>query len=321
MITHTRILTTTCTNPHRNLALEDALLHALPEGQALLFLWQNRHTVVIGAGQNAWRECRTAQLEAEGGTLARRSTGGGAVYHDLGNLNFSFIVPRADYDVARQLRAVCAAVRSLGIDAAPSGRNDLLAGGRKFSGNAFRLLKDSALHHGTLLVNVDMDRLGRYLNVDPKKMAGKGVKSVPARVVNLSELGAVTVGSMRAAMIGAFRAEYGHAEVEDTDGAVVPGLDSLLPKYESWGFNYGQSPAGEVNLSERFEWGGLELSIHVERGAVARAQVFTDAMDEGLHERLGAALAGATFRPAALAERARGIGLGDVGAWLSTLDL
>ncbi len=140
MITSCKIYLTDCIDPHTNLAMEDALLQSLPADTALLFLWQNRHTVVIGSGQNAWRECNTALLEKEGGTLARRSSGGGAVYHDLGNLNFSFIVPREDYDVDRQLHVVTDAVRRLGLAAEKSGRNDLLIDGRKFSGNAFRLL-------------------------------------------------------------------------------------------------------------------------------------------------------------------------------------
>ena len=174
MIRSARILTTHCTDPHKNLALEEVLLTTLPEDQAVLYLWQNRHTVVIGAGQNACAECRVGLLESEGGTLARRSSGGGAVYHDMGNLNFSFLVPRADYDVARQLKVILEAVRALGVEAEPSGRNDLTAGGRKFSGNAFRILKDGALHHGTLLVNVDMGLIGRYLNVSKDKLRAKG---------------------------------------------------------------------------------------------------------------------------------------------------
>lgn len=316
MITHARILTTDVTDPHLNLATEDALLQSLPKGQAMLFLWQNRHTVVIGAGQNAWRECHTQRLQDEGGTLARRSSGGGAVYHDLGNLNFSFIVPRGDYDVARQLRVVLDAVRALGIDAQASGRNDLTASGRKFSGNAFRLLKHSALHHGTLLVHVDMALLGRYLNVDPLKMRAKGVQSVPARVVNLSDLVDVSVEAMRSAMIDAFVREYGPAGVERAEQADLPMLRELLPRYRSWDWNYGASPAGEINLSERFDWGALELSLTVKAGRLDQVQAFTDAMDETLHLKIQSALAGTPFRADELAGRVASLGLADVARFL-----
>ncbi|MDL2205661.1 lipoate--protein ligase [Eubacteriales bacterium OttesenSCG-928-N13] len=305
MITHARILLSDQTDPHHNLALEDALLTQLPAGQALLFLWQNRHTVVIGAGQNAWRECHIERLRDEGGTLARRSSGGGAVYHDMGNLNFSFVVPKDDYDVDRQLRVVLGAVQSLGINAEKSGRNDLTVGGRKFSGNAFRLMKHSALHHGTLLVDVDMDRIGRYLNVDPKKMQAKGVKSVPARVVNLSDMGSVTIDSMRDALITAFQAEYGTAETIPLDQAKheLDGLRARIAHYQSWDWNYGASPQGEVNLYHRFDWGGLELSFRLENGIMRHVQVFTDAMDERLKPSLETALEGSPMDADALAAR------------------
>lgn len=319
MITSTRILATDCVDPHRNLALEDALLTNLPAGQALLFLWQNKHTVVIGAGQNAWGECHTQLLEAEGGTLARRSSGGGAVYHDLGNLNFSFIVPREDYDVARQLRVVLDAVRAHGIEAEASGRNDLTAGGRKFSGNAFRLLKHSALHHGTILVSVDMGILPRYLNVASDKLKAKGVKSVKSRVVNLAELGEVDVESMKRAMIDAFCREYGAAAACRAEDVVMPGLDALNAKYAGWDWNYGASPAGSIRLSARFDWGGVELFADVLGGRATGVKVFTDAMDETLKARLEAALEGAPWRGEALAERARAIGEADVAGWLETV--
>ncbi len=181
-----RLLLSRDTNPHRNLAREEALLLGFDGGasaDAVLYLWQNASTVVIGRNQNAWRECRTQQLEADGGTLARRTTGGGAVFHDLGNLNFSFLMPRAAYDLHRQLGVVQAAVRAFGIECEFSGRNDLLAGGRKFSGNAFRFTKDGALHHGTLMVKVDPERMAKYLQVSKEKLEAKGVKSVPSRVV------------------------------------------------------------------------------------------------------------------------------------------
>ena len=314
-----KILTTTNTNPHRNLAMEDALLRSVAE--PTLFLWQNAHTVVIGAGQNAWRECRTQLLRDEGGTLARRSSGGGAVYHDMGNLNFSFLMPREMYDVARQLGVICDAMAALGVRAEPTGRNDILAEGRKFSGNAFRILKHGALHHGTLLVDVDMEKLGRYLNVDARKMAMKGVKSVPARVINIRELADVGVADVHAALLQAFRAEYGQAEALDVNDAQVPGYEALRAVYERWEHNYGQSPAGEINLSERFHWGGLEISLTLEGGHIAGAQVFTDAMDEHLHETLASALVGAAFAPKEMAARAEAAGLGEVAAYLGGLDV
>lgn len=319
MINQTRILTTKNTDPHRNLALEELLLKALPEDQAILYLWQNRHTVVIGAGQNAFAECHTKLLEEEKGTLARRSSGGGAVYHDLGNLNFSFIVPRADYDVNRQLTVVLNAVRALGIDAEASGRNDLTVKGRKFSGNAFRLLKDSALHHGTLLVSVDMALLGRYLNVSQDKLKAKGVKSVPSRVVNLTEYARFGIEEMHDAMAEAFCAEYGPAPVEDADSVFFEGLDESVRKYSSWDWNYGESPRGELTVRNRFDWGAVELSIALKNGCIGEIQVFTDAMDEMLHSSLADALKGCRWDGAALAARAEAMGLADVAKWLETM--
>ena len=316
MIDKTSILVTDCVNPHENLAVEEALLRNLPENQAVLFLWQNKHTVVIGAGQNAWSECHTELLKKEGGTLARRSTGGGAVYHDLGNLNFSFIVPRADYDVERQLRVVLRAVNSLGIAAEATGRNDLTASGRKFSGNAFRLLKESALHHGTLLCAADMEKIGRYLNVSAEKLKAKGVKSVPSRVVNLSELAPVSVEDVKCAMVRAFADEYGEAPVTRTEDEHIAGLSELLPKYESWSFNYGSSPAGELHLSKRFDWGMVELYATLREGKIGELSVYSDAMDETLHLRLHEALNGCLWRKDAIAEKLGAVGLDSLTEWL-----
>lgn len=316
MIERARIIMTGETNPHRNLAVEEALLRSVRPGEATLFLWQNKQTVVIGAGQNAWRECDTALLEKEGGTLARRSSGGGAVYHDLGNLNFSFLLPRADYDLARQLGVVMEAVRSLGVGAKASGRNDLTVDGRKFSGNAFRLLKEGALHHGTLLVSADMAMVGRYLNVDPLKLQAKGVASVKSRVVNLSESRPLTIGETAQAMKGAFRRAYGPCGEVRAEDMALPLLKELLPKYESWAWNYGQSPAGDWHVEKRFPWGGVELFAHVEKGRMRDVRAYTDAMDETLGERLKSTLKGCPFDAKEMAARAEALGLSDVAAWL-----
>ncbi len=198
------------TDPYRNLAVERYLtLRAGPEA-CTLFLWQNADTVVIGRNQNAWKECRISLLEAEGGRLARRLSGGGAVFHDVGNLNFSFIVRREDYDVPRQLSVIAAACRSLGIDAVVTGRNDLTAAGRKFSGNAFFETREGCCHHGTILIAADTDRMGRYLNVSREKLEAHSVASVRARVGNLAALSpGLTPDVMRTALRDAFAAVCG----------------------------------------------------------------------------------------------------------------
>ncbi|PKN46926.1 MAG: CTP synthase, partial [Deltaproteobacteria bacterium HGW-Deltaproteobacteria-20] len=170
-IKHVRLVRSPDTDPWKNLAREEFLAGDCADDEAIFYLWQNAHTVVIGRNQNAWSECRLDLLESEGGRLARRSSGGGAVYHDLGNLNYSFILPRTHYNMERQLGVVLAALRSLGVDAEFSGRNDLLLEGRKFSGNAYQLTRRRGLHHGTLLLSVDMSKLSRYLNVDPGTMS------------------------------------------------------------------------------------------------------------------------------------------------------
>lgn len=318
MISSARIFTTSSTDPHVNLAAEELLQATLTEEHAILFLWQNAHTVVIGAGQNAWRECRTSLLEAEGGKLARRASGGGAVYHDMGNLNFSIILPRADYDLARQASVVVRAVSALGVNAGLTGRNDITtADGRKFSGNAFRFLGESALHHGTLLVNSDMEKVARYLIVHQDKLKSKGVKSVPARVVNIGDLCGAGVSDMSGAMIEAFRSEYGGGEPTHLGYENLPGFPEAYERYSSWQWTYGASPSGNMSVERRFPWGYVEIIAEVRRGTIESASVYTDSMDETLAARLSAALAGCRWAGEDLSTRARDEGETDIAGWLA----
>lgn len=231
-------------DPYRNLATEEQLLGMCDDGP-ILYLWQNERTVVIGRNQEPRRECRAALLEAEGGHLARRLSGGGAVYHDLGNLNFSFLARREDYDVPKQLGVICRAMESLGLPAVPSGRNDLEIDGRKFSGNAFYERNGRYCHHGTVMIDVDRAALDRYLTVPEKKLASKGVASVQARVVDLRELVMdVTVEKVKAALLAAFEHIYGEKcrkmDISMLDGdALKAGEDRFRDRAWIYGKRHG----------------------------------------------------------------------------------
>lgn len=291
-------------DPAENLAIEEVLLlrrTLMPT----LFLWQNVHTVVIGCSQNAWKECRTALLTQEGGRLVRRSTGGGAVYHDLGNLNFSFILPKGVYDVQRQLSVIRSAVAAFGIDTISSGRNDIVLkeSGAKFSGNAFRITQDAALHHGTILMDVDMAKLGRYLAPSPEKLKAKGVESVRARVGNLKDHAPnLTIDLLKEAVRGAFIEQYGQSEsLAWEDALELSQVGKLREKYLSWDWTYGRTPSFDITLSTRFAWGQVELLLSLKDGHVSDAQCYTDAMDAELSSRVCKALSGCVFTPSALA--------------------
>ncbi|MGI6707213.1 MAG: lipoate--protein ligase [Clostridia bacterium] len=304
----TRIVHTQNVDPWRNLAKEEYLLDHVEKGECILYLWQNQNTVVIGKNQNPWRECSTELLEEEGGKLARRLSGGGAVFHDLGNLNFTFVVDRQAYDLHRQLEVILSAVRKAGIPAEFSGRNDLVAGGRKFSGNAFCFRKNSAYHHGTIMVSADLEKLTRYLQVSREKMQSKGVQSVQSRVVNLSEYQpSLTINGMVELLIESFREIYGgNPPISyDEEGMDVAALDRLYEKYASWEWRYGESPKFDIHLETRFPWGGIELGLNLKNGRVEKASVYSDAMDEEFIGMLPDALKGSAFHTHSLAEAVR----------------
>jgi len=195
------------TSPYYNLALERSLFDFVDEDTVILYLWQNSHTIVIGKNQNAYAECKVDEFIGAGGTLARRPSGGGAVYHDLGNLNFSIICKESIAKEHTYQRIVKEALRIFGIVSEFNGRNDLTVDDKKFSGNAFYVKDDVLCQHGTILINSDFKELSKYLTPDISKLERNHVKSVESRVVNLSEISdKITVESMKEAMIKATNA-------------------------------------------------------------------------------------------------------------------
>ena len=268
------------TNPYLNIAVENYLVEC--SEVVTMYLWRNHRTVVIGQNQNPYSEVNLEALEADGGYLMRRRTGGGAVYHDDGNLNFSFVVPKAMYDQTRQFRVIQRAVADFGIVAELSGRNDILTGGRKFSGNAFSKGRRNDLHHGTILIRGNMADLQRYLKPKPAKLLKHGVSSVQSRVVNLADLNPdITPESIAPRLRAAFEAEYsGCSEVVDYSALVCkPEVQALCSEFASDEWLYGRWRTFTAQRSAHFEWGEVELQLVVDGGTIRDVQMASDALN------------------------------------------
>lgn len=319
MINRIQIYLGTSFDPHYNLAVEKRLFDLVGPDECILYLWQNQNTVVIGKSQNPWVECRTSLLDSEGGVLARRLSGGGAVFHDLGNLNFTFLVSQENYNVDRQLSVIQEACRLAGIVAEKSGRNDLLAQGQKFSGNAFYHSGDHAYHHGTLMVDVDKEKLQRYLSPPKAKLQAKGIASVRSRVVNLKELSPdLSISTMKGYMVQAFQTVYGlpASEITLTDSDCAA-IEALTATNKSWEFLYGTPLPFTFQCEEKFDWGYIQIQLQAKGGIITAAKVYTDAMDWELAPQVENALTGCMFRPGAMKDSLQHIG--QIGADLCKL--
>ncbi len=304
-------------DPYVNLALEGALFESYAQKEPLLYLWVNRPSVVLGRNQNIWRECRLDAMENDGVLPVRRHTGGGAVYHDMGNLLFSFILP-AGYDTDYSYGVVLRAVQSLGIDAQLRGRNDLVAGGRKFSGSAYRVSGRKILHHGTILVDTDMDRLSNYLKPSKTKLQAKGVSSVRARVINLAEL---LPGLTTQDVLSAQVASFGGGAIADAETIVSPALvNEKANALRDWDFLYGATPEFSAQFETHLSLGEVQLHLNVLHGRVTQAKVYSDALDARLPAQLEAALTGKKMDANTLCTAAHGINP-EIANWLSTLTI
>ena len=302
------------TDPYTNLAIEECLMRSVRDGGPVLYLWQNERTVVIGRNQCASAECDVNRLEADGGHLARRRSGGGAVYHDLGNLNFTFVTTAREYDQAVNTDVILDAVRSLGIDAERTGRNDLVAGGgRKFSGHAYYHNGQASMHHGTIMVAVDVEALGRYLTVSPLKLGAKGVRSVRSRVTNLQALKpGISVDELKAAIRASFAAAHGGSVVlEDASVLDAAEIERARRRFASreWLFR------GEKRLDEscqaRFDWGSVRVDFSTVDGVISDLVVFSDGLDTEIFDAVPRLLVGTHGSVEELGERLRAGGIPD----------
>lgn len=276
------------TMPYKNLAMEEYLLDSVEENQCILYLWQNRHTVVIGKNQNAYKECRVEALRGDGGFLVRRLSGGGSVFHDLGNLNFTFLVRDKHYDVSRQLSVIQGAVRKFGLNAEKSGRNDICIDGRKFSGNAFYKRGDHCYHHGTILIDADMQNMSKYLNVSQDKLKANSVSSVKSRVINLKELNdEVNVENITAALVAAFGEEYGLTPEKIENSQIDENrIQILTDKFSSEAFTFGRNMKADYEIKNRFKWGGIELCFKISGDRIEDVIIYSDSMEWDFKDNL-----------------------------------
>ena len=290
-------------DPFLNRAVEQYLTERQEEGVVTMYLWKNQRTVVIGYNQNPYAECNVKLLLDEGGYLMRRGTGGGAVYHDLGNINFSFIADKKLYDVKKQLSVIQDALLAYGLHAEISGRNDLTCEGRKFSGNAFAKGQNNNLHHGTILIKTDGAMMQRYLIVDKAKLMKNGVKSVTSRVVNLSELvPELTSENIKQPLMASFEKIYdGKAEILDFDTLInTKEVQGIRDEISSHGFLFGRWEQFKTTKKARFPWGGVEIALQVdEANAVIKdVQIATDCLEPETIQQAEQLLKGASTKAA-----------------------
>ncbi len=274
------MLITDNTDPCHNLGLEKYLFDNLENDSCLLYLWQNEKTVVIGRNQNAENECNIPLIREDGARLVRRLTGGGAVYHDLGNLNFSLICPKEDFDEANGNNIILNALISRGIKAEKSGRNDLLIDGKKFSGQAFYHHEGKSLHHGTIMLDVDKDKVSRYLNVSLLKLNDHHVKSVKSRVMNLREVTDLSLDDLRETVIASYADYYGKPltvfREEELDQNEIKANTAFFADGNFINPRHQQLP---IRKERRFHWGTVQLEYQLENGIITDINLYSDALD------------------------------------------
>lgn len=303
------------TDPYLNLAVEEYLYDNLSENTLVLILWQNENTVVIGLNQSVFSQCNLDELKAHEVNIARRKSGGGAVYHDLGNLNYTFISRCYDKVCEDNMKTVAEALLNLGIHAELSGRNDISVCGRKISGNAFYRDDTRICHHGTLLINVDLPLMYRLLNVDPLKWKDKGIESAGARTVNLKDINeSVSVDAVKQSLVDTVCAQNSDAEIRyltqlSDNEFDVNAIESLAGKYSSTDWIFGKKLNETLRIKERFSWGTVEVQLVLDNNIVADCAVYSDAMETRLFRAISDRVKSAEFSRQALEKALKMSGL------------
>lgn len=318
-----RYLESGSTDPYYNLALEQVVFDGPGQDTACCMLWQNDNTIVVGKHQNTIQEVNMAYVREHNVRVARRLSGGGAVYHDLGNVNFTFIAPHegGGMDFSAFCRPVAAALAELGVTAELSGRNDMTIDGKKFSGNSQYVKRGRVMHHGTILYDSDLSVVGQALRVPEDKFTSKGLSSVRSRVTNVRPYVKEDLPTgqflvrLRQALMSAYDMEPLVLTEEQLDEAQR--LRDTL--YSTWDWNFGASPPCEIVKKRRVEGcGQLELHMDVEQGRLNTLHIYGDFFSLDEPEELARLLLGCPLEEGALRERLSGV---DPGRYCRGMDL
>lgn len=319
-------LESSSTDPAFNLALEQFVFEQMDRRQEYFMLWQNANTVVVGKNQNTFAEVNQRAAEARGVRVVRRLSGGGAVYHDLGNLNFTFIMDAenaGDLDIRLFCQPIAELLRSLGVPAEVNGRNDITIEGRKFSGNSQYLRQGRIMHHGTLMFQSDLSVVAEVLDVSADKFQSKAAKSVRSRVTNIAPYlpEGFTLAEFKARLL-----KYILKKDEVTpyvfSSAELAAVEQIKKeRYSQWEWNYGSSPAYRVQKHRRFEGcGRIDVCMNTENGTITDLQFFGDYFGVADSAELAELLKGTALERESLAARISGLQIGQYFHGLAAAD-
>ncbi len=304
-------------DPSLNLAAEEYVIRNIAHGEDILLFYINGPSIIIGRNQNTVQEINTDYVEAHGIKVVRRLSGGGAVYHDEGNLNFSFIAPHSKdnfHNFKKFTEPVIKVLNKMGVPAELRGRNDIVVNDQKISGNAQYVAGERMVSHGTLLWQANLTRVGEALRVKAAKIESKGIKSIRSRVANITEFipgEAMSVEVFRSKIIESVfeGTELRSYTLSDKDWEAVETL--AQERYRNWDWNYGRSPAFDIQRETRYPGGEIEVYLDVAQGTIRDIKFYGDFFGQRGIEELEKALVGVRYAPDSIAKALNSVDIND----------